>query len=250
MRKFVTCLSMTALCATMFTPAFAAVDTTYGTNAALDAACDAVLSPSDQSDFTTYALNVSSSTSSSTVDTGPEYIVGIGTPTSVTDGITGPAHINGKSPNIWAHGNVTVSYATAEVRVPTMTTVTTTTSASNCHVHKPGAGSSQVEHDSLHPAFNAPNGLQGDVPDPVVETEVTYGYRVDRVITNWIDPTQSSVGKQILICISPSTNAKGVVGEWKSMHYYNGEAGGPCSRALWDLAANGVVSPSASLPTT
>ena len=254
MNRIIFVASAAAISLSSFTtPAFAAVDMTFGSHPALDAACNDLLPPSDQSGFTTYALGVTSNTSEETVDVGPEYIVPIGPSTTIVSGIYPKSeHLNGGSPNIFGNADKTVVYpGGAEKRRNTQTTKTTRESATGCHVHKPGAGASEVDHDNLHANFNAPPGLQKYVPASVVTSvEVINGYRVVEVIPGpYTDPTQSEIGAQVLICISPSTSTKrGAPGDWVGKNGYTG-----CSRALYDSLASKFdpnAPPTNSLPAT
>lgn len=233
------------------TPAFSAVDMDFGRNPELDLACNDVLNPSDNSNYTTYALGASSDTDTVTVDVGPEYTVPIGPPTTTMSGVyTGSEHLNGGSPNIFGNADIMVVYpGGAERKVNTQTTETTTFSATGCHVHKPTGGESPS--DTLHEDFIAPNGLQDNVPASVVMPPViTTGVRVVGMVPGpYTDPTQSQIGAQVLICISPSTIIKkGVPGSWVGKNGYTA-----CSRALYDSLFSKFdpnAPPSNSLPAT
>jgi hypothetical protein len=262
MRKFISGCAATALAVGLATTAQAAErDAQFGTDEVLDAICVEIVNPSNSSDFTTYALDATSTEETIFRDVGSEYIVPLGNPITIVDGLSGPVHVNGYSPNIWAFHNRIVVYPDgAEVRINQESFVRTTRTATGCHVHKPGAGNSPQDKDDLHSEFNAPNGLQltqalNSVSDgPAVPA----GYRVVSTIPGpYEDPTQTVRDAQALICISPSTTTKkGAPGDWVAKNGYTGNLGGPCSRALWDIAfGNGTppasdftTSPSNSLP--
>ena len=238
------------------TPAFAAVpvDTQFGTNPVLDQICADGTNPSEPSGFTAYALGVVvGAETSSTVDVGPSYLVLIGPPRTVMSGVyPNSEHLNGGSPNIFGNADRTVIYdGGAERRVNTRTTYTTRASASGCHVHKPGAGNSQVDHDGLHEDFNAPRGLQRNTLfSAVISERYQDGFRVLETIPGpYTDPTQSEIGAQVLICISPSTKlVKGVPGTWVGKNGYTA-----CSRALYDSLYSKFdpnAPPTNSLPST
>src|SRR5687768_9288174 len=114
-----TAISAFGLAVALSTSALAAeADTTFGTQPALDAICASLVNPSDSSGFTTYALGVQSSTEQITRDVGDPYTVPLGNPVTVIDGLTGPVHVNGYSPNIWAYYNRIVIYPDgAEIRI-------------------------------------------------------------------------------------------------------------------------------------
>lgn len=236
-------IAMATTLLTMPTPGFAAIDV-LGTNPVLDQQCNDQLNPSDNSDFTTYAVIVGSpDVSSSTVDTGPTIYVGIGLATSVL-GNYRQAHVNGKSVNIHAYGDRVVTYAAgANGMTPTLTTVTTTTNAS-CHVHKPTPGNSPT--DTLHDGFIAPPGLQ-DLVASSTTSEMTPGTRSSSIPGPWIDLANSVYGGEFVICISPSTTlVKGNPGAWRGQNGYVSQIDGRTCTTAWHDSLGSSVS--VSLP--
>jgi len=273
MKKFVLAVSTASLAIAGFSSsAFAAArDTAFSEDTTdgfvLDAVCVNYVHPSDTSDFTTYATGASVTTETITQDVGSEYIVPLGSPTTLVDGLSGPVHVNGYSPNIWAFYNKIVVYNDgAERRINQESFTRTTASATGCHVHKPGAGMSNVDHDDLHNDYNAPKGLQITTaigPFTSDGPASPAGYKVlEKIPGPYVDPTQTVRDAQALICISPSTTTKkGAPGDWVAKSGYTGTLdGGPgpgvCSKALWDTAfgngtppaSNFSTSPSNSLP--
>jgi hypothetical protein len=228
MKNKLLALGASAMAISMVTasPALAAArDTTYGTDAALDAVCVAQVNPSDSSDFTTYATGVQTTIQVITQDVGTPFVVPIGDPTINFNGLVGPVHINGYSPNIWAFHNQVRHWADSQLVVHQETFTRTTHTATGCHVHKPGAGSSAVDHDDLHSDFNAPNGLQITTGFQTV-TETTHVPAADRIINAHYGPyddPNNVIGEQALICISPSsTGTKGAPGTWTAKNGFNG----------------------------
>jgi hypothetical protein len=212
-----------------------------GENPALDAKCLELMKPSPNSGYTTLAINVSSTSSSSTVDTGPGTVAGIGTPTYGGWTNFRGFHVNGQSVNIFAYGDRSLIYPDGyRTTVPTLTTTTTITSG-ECHVHKPVNGNGTGD-DPLHPGFdNAPPGLQTDEPVSVTSTTTTPGFRTFDSPGPWTDPTGSVVGGEAVICISPGR----VPGTWRNQNGYTGVPRA-CSRAWYDTLGS---TPSVSVPT-
>jgi hypothetical protein len=256
MRRLATAVSAFALIVTTSaSPAFAVIDPTFGgTYPDLDAECDLLLNPGENSGFTTFALVHPSDSGTSvlvtteTVDTGVISTVGVGTPTTTGTAWLG-AHVNGQSPNIWATGGLTVTYSAKKVTYSTQTTTTTTVTA-KCHVHKPTEGTTQ-DDDPLHPGYKiAPPGHNNDYVDSVT-TSVTTGTREEIIEGPWVDPDATTFQKNILICISPGTSTGPKGGTWRTSHgYVNGSlgAGSTCSTTwYYQLQAINPV-PTESLP--
>ena len=256
MRKTITAVSALALIlSTTASPAFAVVDPTFGgTYPALDAECDLLLNPGENSGFTTFALvdasdpGTSVVTTTETVDTGVISTVGVGTPTTTGTQWLG-AHVNGQSPNIWATGGLTVTYPGSKVTYATLTTVTTTVTAV-CHVHKPTEGTTQ-DDDPLHPGYKiAPPGQQKDYVTQTTTTTTT-GTREEIINEPWVDPVATTFRKNILICISPGTSTGPKGGTWRTQHgYVNGSlgAGSTCS-TTWYYQLQAIYPvPTESLP--
>lgn len=250
MKKLMFVASAAAISLTsMATPAFAAVPVdTAGTNPVLDQRCADDTPPNTPSGFTAYALGVTEDeTITAVVDVGSTYFVPIGPATSAL-GPIGTPHLNGGSPNIFANADRLVVYAQgAQRRVNTSTTYTTRATASGCHVHKESNG----DNDGLHPGYIAPPGLQRTTALSVVISErYQDGYRVVETIPGpYTDPTQSEIGTQVLICISPSTSTKkGAPGDWVGKNGYTS-----CSRGLYDSLVSKFdpnAPPTNSLPST
>ena len=109
--------------------AHAAVDPVYGgEDPDLDQACSDIQKPDDNSGFVSYAENITSSSSSVTVDTGIVSDVGIG-PSIFTIGNYRNAHVNGQSVNIHAYGDKVTTYLGGHTVTYSTKTTTTTTHA-------------------------------------------------------------------------------------------------------------------------
>lgn len=235
--------------------ASAAVDPLFGgTYPALDLECDALLNPSDNSGFTTYALvdpafpGTSVVVTEETIDTGIISVVGYGTPS--TSGISFlSAHVNGLSPNIWGVGGLTVTYPAQKVTYSTLTTTTTKVTAV-CHVHKPTEGTVQ-DDDPLHPGYKiAPGGLNRDYVTQTTVTTTT-GTREEIVNEPWVDPEATTLNKNLLICISPGPSKGSAGGTWRTKHgYINGSLGpgSTCSTEWYYTLQSTNPIPSESLP--
>ncbi len=239
-------LLRTALAATCLAgisaAAFAAVDTTFGTEPVLDQLCSDLQKPSDESGFTSMAVDVDvTSTQSAPVDFGIISTVGIGTPTYTISNYR-DARVNGQSVNIHALVDKAATYKDgALVTVKTVITVTTTRSAS-CHVHKPNPGNAD---DPLHADYQvAPPGLQTD--DRVSESYIGYifGTRTYTIPGPWVDPNGTITGEQAVICISPAQPPP--KGTWRGQNGYTNQLGRTCSTA-WHNEL-GSSQPTASLP--
>jgi hypothetical protein len=210
-----------------------------GENPELDAKCLELMKPAARSDYTTLAINVTSTSSSSTVDTGPGVVTGIGTPTYGNWTNFRGFHVNGQSVNIFAFGDRSVIYP--DGYRTTIPTLTTTVTSGECHVHKPVSGNGTGD-DPLHPGFdNAPPGLQTDEPVSVTSSTSVAGFRSFDTPGPWTDPNASIAGGQVVICISPGR----VPGTWRNQNGYTGVPRA-CSRAWYDELGS---TPSVSLPT-
>lgn len=244
MTKFRAASALTIAASLIFIPApgFAAIDPIYGTDPELDQACSDLQKPSDESGYTSYAIDIVNGTPSSvTVDDGPTVTVGIGAVSTVFGNYNG-AHVNGQSVNIHAYGDKVTSYAGGATETTPTKTTTTVTRSAGCHVHKLTEGNDQ---DPLHEGYNvAPAGLQTDEPVSATTTTVTYGTRTTTIPGPWIDLANTVYGGQFVICISPGRNP----GAWRGQNgYVNQIDGKSCSRAWYDTLGS---TPSVSVPAT
>ena len=224
------------------------VDETYGMNPDLDQACADLLNANGNSGFRTFAENVTTTVGDPvTVDDGPTVTTGIGMVVFTMNGYR-DAHVNGQSVNIHAFADLIATYPDGALETtPTKTTVTTTRSGS-CHVHKPTNGNNQ---ETIHPGFQiAPPGQQVDDPVTTTSTVTTFSTRTNTIPGPFVDPTQSRIGSEFVICISPSTTTKkGVPGVWRGQNGYVSQLGRTCSTA-WYSELNPAGTPSVSLPAS
>jgi hypothetical protein len=248
MKKMLFAASTAALALSGFaTPAYAAIDPTYGGESPdLDAACNALLNPDDSSKFTTYAYDVDERTDVvRTLDSSVTTPEGMAT---TTLGDFKRAHVNGQSVNIHADRDVTVTYLDGTKTVKTFKVVTTKVATGTCHVHKTNVGTPNP--DSLgHEGYISPGGLNGGPPsqdapvdlsgEPVTtfETETTFDD------TDFVDLNASGT-KEFVICISPSQPPP--KGTWKGQNGYISQLGRTCSTIWHDEL--GSSQPTASLP--
>lgn len=222
------------------TPSFAAIDLVYGTNPELDALCNALQRPSDASGYTTFATNIQSTSSSSTVDSGPTVSTGIGTATYTRTYRN--AHVNGQSVNIHAYGDRIATYANGHTETTPTTTTTITTLTGSCHVHKLSSGGAE-DHDGDHEGYNVPPpGLQTTEPVGTAgTTTITYGTRTETFAGPWVDPNATTYNDEFVICISPTRNP----GVWRSQNGYTNQLGQVCSTAWYNTLGS---TPSVSVP--
>ena len=224
------------------------IDPMYGTNPDLDKACADALNANGHSGFRTFAENVTTMVGSPvTVDDGPTTTTGIGMVVFTMTGYR-DAHVNGQSVNIHAFADLTATYPDGALEsTPTKTTVTTTLTG-RCHVHKATNGAMQ---EAIHPGFQiAPPGQQVDDDVTATTTMTTFGTRTNPIPGPFVDPTQTRMGSEFVICISPSAIIKkGVPGVWRGQNGYVSQLGRSCSTA-WYNELNPAGTPSASLPAT
>lgn len=238
MKKFVVLGGSAIALAVMACPNVAAAQVT-GTDPELDAKCMALLKPAAQSEFTAIAIDITTSSTSTTEDDGIISTVGIGTPTYKYSNFRG-AHVNGQSVNIFAYADLSVVYAAGALETIRTKITTITTRTGTCHVHKPTNG---ADNDPLHPGYSiAPPGLQIDEPVTATSTTVTYGTRTETIPGPWTDPNASTVGGEVVICNSPGRNP----GTWRAQNGYDGSLG-QCSTAWYNTLGS---TPSVSVPTT
>ena len=212
-----------------------------------DGACDAALNPNENSGFKTYALSVSSNSTSVTSDDPSQLTTtsGYGIATTTFANFVG-AHQNGQSVNIHAYGDRTVVYAQTLITVPRKT-VTTTTYTASCHTHKPfqNGGNDNDVHQlgGVDVKYNSPNGLQIS-HQGTYQTIETAPAAPRTVISedDFVDPVASQNHVEVVICISPGK----VPGSWRYANNYNGNLGN-CPTLWTQIHAS---TPSVSVPAS